>query len=1147
MWVTELRTAPKDDIVSRTRLHLVTIAAHGLRMVPAPNKVTNAYRFRSATRLGEMDPKDRPAAWFAKEDGQQTDAQKKAMHTAQEAELGINALLHRASALSNDKTLRMEHSTVEFLKSAFPQCPAPDAAPSTLSQTSSEADCFSSLRINVFDTKQVTNVNTSNRAQPDQEPVQPAGISARAEAGKKALPKRRSSKPNLNPAAPQCPPNFLWSPAQQACISAVTAYCQAIVAWKASPAPDPANLPNPPRMLILGPPGSGKSALTKELTRLVNEAGMSSISSAMTAVASRQMSNGGTCHSRYTLTVNKNKKQKSTRNMNLPLLSPLKKRILCSKMTSSLAEGLPVVTVIDEVSMMTAATLGHIIGRYEEIPEMVPGTYILVGDFQQIQPVAGETIFTTMMAHRFDPKDAPQAAANNNNVTRPQARGIGLLKQMTLYNLDSQQRSLHEQHTKNIKHLSTKDPRVHPIDPSFMAWYPAITPAEIAADPLWLKAPIIVANNSIRHQINETQLSAHAKRSGLPVLFWRNLFTGDNQLLLKRAEIEQLYSTHPSLTSYFVQDVTCYIKDNVCTAKGIVNGAQCVTHSLTLDPKETSERVTKGMAPLHEAIRKAKPGDHIELALPPLSVNVTLLDTAMSSKDTLLAGQALIPMMVSGFNRVEKIKPWELGRRNELPFDSIGYADHGLDLGYSITFHKCQGRTIERVILETNKYPKVKLNHSMVLVGLTRVRDLAHIRTMPLLDGQTNTHLYKLRADPVMLAWLKGFETDSGLWSYSKAHESLNQHGVSGHGLSTPARQRKARSSDSTNEASSAPPAAARKPASQTPPATSSSSQRKERDQSSSGQRLAAPRKVQSHTFSIASQGRIANMKDFRGSFRSYENSGAGDCLFESFRQALGMTDPVLLMLSQMVAQLQYSTDNMRVTQLNEHIMREIDAGNLDYMGFRDLNESNTVITMDSADFVQLWHRYKEDMEQDNAWGGWSEAVALANLYKVNVSVWHHNTHNSTATHITTHLQSPPADRTVHLLNTNNVHYEATNLQMTTFPQIADLSSQAAARPHATRSRAAVSDQQGDQRPSSSGPTGSPSSSHPPTHLQASDAMLLDIPLLCSPGSVPSSVLSNTLRPANPIDSPTDSTRRRGRHNATPPPQVPSIVQFFLQ
>ena len=46
---------------------------------------------------------------------------------------------------------------------------------------------------------------------------------------------------------------------------------------------------------------------------------------------------------------------------------------------------------------------------------------------------------------------------------------------------------------------------------------------------------------------------------------------------------------------------------------------------------------------------------------------------------------------------------------------------------------------------DLNKWPYARLTHSMVLVGLTRVRDLAHIRTMPLLPGQNYNHIYKLQ------------------------------------------------------------------------------------------------------------------------------------------------------------------------------------------------------------------------------------------------------------------------------------------------------------------------------------------------------------------------------------------------------------------
>lgn len=67
----------------------------------------------------------------------------------------------------------------------------------------------------------------------------------------------------------------------------------------------------------------------------------------------------------------------------------------------------------------------------------------------------------------------------------------------------------------------------------------------------------------------------------------------------------------------------------------------------------------------------------------------------------------------------------------------------------------------------------------MVLVGLTRVKDLAHCRTMPLLPGKNYDHLYKLRADPVMLAWVSVFldpqlsAKDLGTWSDIRAQQAL--------------------------------------------------------------------------------------------------------------------------------------------------------------------------------------------------------------------------------------------------------------------------------------------------------------------------------------------------------------------------------------
>lgn len=282
---------------------------------------------------------------------------------------------------------------------------------------------------------------------------------------------------------------------------------------------------------------------------------------------------------------------------------------------------------------------------------------------------------------RYDP------STSRTNQIRPEARGIALLKTIRLFPLDSQQRSLDPKHTYNIKQLSTTDPSKFPITDELLRCYPPISPAEIAADTLWYDAPIVVANNKIRHKINQQRIIAHAKIRGCPVLFWRNPLVGENATHLSQTEKQQLYATHLPLTSYFAEGVICTITENLSQPKGIVNGAPCVMHSLTLDPTEDKER-------LMECIRNSKPGDLVELMVPPLSVNVTLQadseGTECSASDTLVPGQRVIPMLLSSFPKSDAIQPWELLQRQRDPFKSVSFLDHSLDPRYAITYHKMQ-------------------------------------------------------------------------------------------------------------------------------------------------------------------------------------------------------------------------------------------------------------------------------------------------------------------------------------------------------------------------------------------------------------------------------------------------------------------------
>jgi len=397
-WLDQLRAAPADDIVSRTRLQFVTIAAHGLRICQAPARLTTKYRYRNATRLDEMNEADRPEACRRQH---QDDATAKANHTAEEGQLSIKRLLEKASAAFDDQSAKMQASTVDFLASAFPISAGNAAQTSQLTANSSKQQCLDHVAADIFAAPAVRRVHASMTAKPVE--PQEGGASDPPPGKNKAPPPRNRKAPSKIASGlprPAQPPSFQWSSQQLQIITIFENYCKAVAAWKALPSRCTDDLPAPPHMLIQGGPGSGKSAVTRKLTQLAKQYDLCSISSAMTAVAALGMENATTNHSAYHIAVNR--KSKSTargpRNQDLPKLSQSQTRIFRSKVRRSLEEGTPVITFIDEVSLMPTITLGHVIQRYREIDGLLIGPFILVGDFFQVWsvPNASRRVFPFM-------------------------------------------------------------------------------------------------------------------------------------------------------------------------------------------------------------------------------------------------------------------------------------------------------------------------------------------------------------------------------------------------------------------------------------------------------------------------------------------------------------------------------------------------------------------------------------------------------------------------------------------------------------------------------------------------------------------------------------------------------------------------------
>jgi hypothetical protein len=99
------------------------------------------------------------------------------------------------------------------------------------------------------------------------------------------------------------------------------------------------------------------------------------------------------------------------------------------------------------------------------------------------------------------------------------------------------------------------------------------------------------------------------------------------------------------------------------------------------------------MPPLDDCLKQAAPGEMVELALPPLSINVLLNDKPPSSftaQDSLVPDQYVVPIPLSPYPRHESLKAKDLLRRPTNSIKRLGYFTHGVELGFSCTFHKVQ-------------------------------------------------------------------------------------------------------------------------------------------------------------------------------------------------------------------------------------------------------------------------------------------------------------------------------------------------------------------------------------------------------------------------------------------------------------------------
>lgn len=306
---------------------------------------------------------------------------------------------------------------------------------------------------------------------------------------------------------------------------------------------------------------------------------------------------------------------------------------------------------------------------------------------------------------------------------------------------------------------------------------------------LWALSAIAVPSNHLRRKINTIRMEHFAKLTAQPVLVWNSRFVADMppaQELLLRKEFDS------NLVGQFVAGGPAMLLNNMNTEKGLANGTEVELHSLCFDHEDDRQRVQQALAEWR--ISGAEPGKRV-LIPTPTSINVAVPSipaTEQNLTERVTTAEALIeersdegviirnndgtPVydlqdcvviavpLASELSTCSRKKYAHLTLRTPGGRRKIYYEYHPVTATFACTYHKLQGQTLRKLVLDLSAPPTGTITLQHVYVGWSRVRCRSDLRILSSsaensVDA-TYKHLLKMTADKDLAKYLRGFEYD---------------------------------------------------------------------------------------------------------------------------------------------------------------------------------------------------------------------------------------------------------------------------------------------------------------------------------------------------------------------------------------------------